>query len=187
MTLVAGLAERVGDTIFNSSVMVQPDGRVDTYRKVHLFWDEKTIFAAGDLGFPVQTAGGIEMGMMVCFDWIFPEAARSLALSGARILCHPSNLVLPYCPEAMLTRSLENRVFSITSNRVGFEERIPGKRLDFIGSSQIVSPLGKRLASLGRDETGACMAEIDTVETDKALTPRNDLWEDRRPDVYRLD
>jgi predicted amidohydrolase len=184
--IVAGLAERHDDRLFNSSVMVHPDGRIDVYRKVHLFWDEKLIFTPGDLGFPLQTVGDIPAGMMVCFDWIFPESARTLALAGAQLVCHPSNLVLPYCPEAMITRSLENRIFTITTNRTGVEERIPGQRLEFIGSSQIVSPSGERLASLDRTETGACTAEIDIVETSKTLTPRNDLWEDRRPETYTL-
>ena len=53
----------------------------------------------------------VKIGMMICFDWIFPEVARSLALKGAEIICHPSNLVLPHCPKAMKIRSLENRVF----------------------------------------------------------------------------
>lgn len=186
VTLVAGLSELQGEDLFNSSVMVHPDGRVDLYRKVHLFWDEKSIFTPGDLGFPLQSIRGIETGMMICFDWVFPEAARTLALAGAHLICHPSNLVLPYCPAAMVTRSIENRVFTITSNRAGIEERIEGQRLEFIGSSQIVSPSGERLAHLGREETGACTAEIDMVQTSKILTPRNDLWEDRRVDTYKL-
>ena len=70
---------------------------------------------------------GVKVGVMICFDWRFPETARSLALKGAEIIAHPSNLVLPHCPQAMITRCLENRIFAITADRVGEEERIPGE------------------------------------------------------------
>ena len=185
LTVVAGLAERAADALFNSSVLFRPDGSREIYRKVHLFLDEKSIFDPGDLGFPVFRACGTTIGMMICFDWIFPEAARSLALAGAEILCHPSNLLLPWCPAAMITRSQENRVFALTSNRIGREERTENP-VDFIGMSQIVSPQGELLTRLGTAEEGAATATLRIVEQDKLMTPRNDLWEDRRPDQYRL-
>ena len=184
-TIVAGLAERSGDALYNSSVLVRPDGTREVYRKVHLFSDEKLVFTPGDLGFPVFAACGTEVGMMVCFDWLFPESARSLALAGARVLCHPSNLVLPWCPQAMITRCLENRVFALTANRIGTEHRT-GEALTFIGLSQVVSPGGDVLIRLGSDEPGVAAAEIDPGATDKQVTPRNHLWRDRRPDAYRL-
>ena len=185
-TIVAGLAEKSGDKLYNSSVLIRPDGTREIYRKVHLFLDEKAIFDPGDLGFPVFPACGTTVGMMICFDWIFPEAARSLALAGARIICHPSNLVLPWCPDAMITRCQENRVFGLTANRVGREART-GSPLEFIGLSQVVSPLGKRLDQVPRKVTGTATATIQLADTNKMLTPRNDLWEDRRPDQYNLD
>lgn len=185
-TIVAGLAEKSGDKLFNSSVLIRPDGTREIYRKVHLFLDEKSIFDPGDLGFPVFEACGTTIGMMICFDWIFPEAARSLALAGARILCHPSNLLLPWCPAAMITRCQENRVFGLTANRVGCEERT-GQRLDFIGLSQVVSPLGERLDQVPEKVTGTAQAAISLVDTNKLFTPRNDLWDDRRPDQYYRD
>ena len=82
------LAERAGDDLFNSSVLVRPNGETETYRKVHLFYEETTLFTPGDLGFPVfdvETRDGTpyRLGMMVCFDWYFPEAARSLARDAA--------------------------------------------------------------------------------------------------------
>ena len=184
-TLVAGLAERAGDAVYNSAVLIRPDGSREIYRKVHLFDREKEIFAPGDLGFPVFTACGAKIGLMVCFDWIFPEAARSLALAGAQILCHPSNLLLPWCPAAMITRCQENRVFAVTSNRVGHEDRT-GQRLDFIGMSEIVSPLGDILKRMGREEEGAVVADIDLDTIEKQVTPRNHIFDDRRPDQYRM-
>ncbi len=131
-TLVAGLAERAGDRVFNSAVLMRPDGTHELYRKVHLFWDEKLVFDPGNLGFPVFTACGTTIGVMICFDWIFPEAARTLALRGAQLICHPSNLVLPHCPNSMPVRALENRVFTLTANRVGREHRTAAP-LVFIG------------------------------------------------------
>ena len=183
--LVAGLAERAGDQLFNSALLIRPDGSWETYRKVHLFWNEKDIFAPGDLGFPVFEACGTTIGLMICFDWVFPEAARSLALRGAKLLCHPSNLLLPYCYDAMITRCVENRVFAATSNRVGTEHRT-AEAVTFNGLSQIVSPGGERLDSCAGTGTGMAASTIDPDDTSKRLTPRNDLWEDRRPDAYAL-
>ncbi len=194
-TIIAGVAELAAgssengledtsEKIFNSSVLIRPDGTREIYRKIHLFLDEKKIFDAGDLGFSVVEACGIKVGMMICFDWIFPEAARTLALMGAQVLAHPSNLVLPYCPEAMITRSLENRVFSLTANRIGREMRSDSP-LEFIGLSQVVSPSGQLMARLGNNETGAATATINIVETDKKITAANDIFADRRPQYYR--
>ncbi|MBN2356300.1 acyltransferase, partial [candidate division KSB1 bacterium] len=121
--LVAGLAERSGDKIFNSAILIGPKGYIATYRKIHLFDEEKTWFDAGDHPFAVHDIGIAKIGMMICFDWIFPESVRSLALQGADIICHPANLVLPYCQRAMTTRCLENGVFAITANRIGVEQR----------------------------------------------------------------
>ena len=166
-------------------MLFRPDGSRDIYRKVHLFMDEKSIFTPGDLGFPVFEACGTTIGMMICFDWIFPEAARSLSLAGAEIICHPSNLLLPWCQAAMVTRCQENMVYAMTSNRVGSENRT-GTELTFSGRSQVVSPLGERLAGLDKDETGAAVTTLELVEKDKLFTPGNDLWKDRRPGSYRL-
>jgi predicted amidohydrolase len=189
VTIVAGLAELAksgeGARCYNSAVLCRPDGSCGLYRKVHLFWDEKSWFAPGDLGLPVFRACGTTLGLMICFDWIFPEAARSLALAGAAVICHPSNLVLPHCPDAMITRCLENRVFAITANRVGQESRA-GQTLRFIGQSQVVSPRGELLAACAGSGAGAAIARIDPATIDKRVTPRNDLFADRRPESYRL-
>jgi len=185
-TLVAGLAEVCGDNLYNSAVLVRPDGSRGLYRKVHLFGEEKALFTPGDLGFPIFAACGTTVGLMICFDWLFPEAARSLALGGAEILCHPSNLLLPWCQAAMITRCQENMVVAVTSNRIGTENRT-GTPLTFSGRSQIVSRLGERLAARGADDTGAAVAMVPIIEKDKLFTPHNDLWGDRRPDMYRTD
>lgn len=183
--IVAGLAERAGKKAYNSAVLVGPRGLIGTYRKAHLFWDEKKIFAKGDTPFKVYKAGGVRVGMMICFDWLFPEAARTLSLLGAEVICHPSNLVLPYCPQAMITRSLENRVFTITANRVGTEERVSGKSLKFIGTSQVTSPDGEVLFRAGSKREEARAVEIDPARARKKLiTPLNDIFKDRRKDLF---
>jgi predicted amidohydrolase len=121
---------------------------------------------------------------MICFDWRFPEMARLLALEGADLIAHPANLVHPYCQDAMITRSLENAVFTITSSRTG-SERVEGTAIRFAGRSQIVSPRGERLAQAGPEEECVRTAEIDpTAARDKRVTERNDLLLDRRPDLY---
>ncbi|MFH1007420.1 MAG: nitrilase-related carbon-nitrogen hydrolase [Candidatus Latescibacterota bacterium] len=182
--IVAGMAERAGGKVFNTAVLLAPSGPARVYRKAHLFDEEKRWFEPGDTGFEVIDIGKARIGMMVCFDWMFPEVSRILALRGADILCHPANLVLPYCPDAMVTRCIENRVFAVTCNRIGVEER-GGRRLRFIGSSQIVNPTGQVLVRAERDEERVYVAEIDpTLARDKQLTAHNALLGDRRVDLY---
>jgi predicted amidohydrolase len=184
--VVLGFAERSGGSVFNSSIMIGPDGAFAVYRKLQLFLDEKDIFEPGDRPPEVVEAGGARLGMMVCFDWIFPEVARTLALAGADILCHPSNLVLPYCQDAMVTRCIESRVFAVTANRVGAEERA-GRALEFTGMSQVVSPTGRILARAGGTDEEVLVVDIDPADArDKAVTPANDVLADRRPGLYRL-
>lgn len=185
MFIVAGMAERVGTKTFNSAALFGPDGHIGTYRKTHLFYEEKLWFEPGDTGFKVYDIGGTKLGLMVCFDWIFPESARTLALMGADIICHPSNLVLPYCPDAMPYRCLENRVFAITCNRTGFEERGGKKRLTFIGKSEIVSPKGEIVQRASDVEDALIVVDIDPLHArDKQLNRYNDLLGDRRPEMY---
>ncbi|MBN2379016.1 hypothetical protein JXM67_04360 [candidate division WOR-3 bacterium] len=182
--VVAGVAEKSADTLYNSAVLFDPSGYVATYRKIHLFDKEKEIFTTGDLGFPVFDAGEAKIGMMVCFDWIYPESARSLAVTGADIVCHPANLVLPYCPRAAVTRSIENRVFYLLADRIGAEKRLNAE-LTFIGQSEIIDPKGNVLASLETEEA-LITAEIDPAQArDKFVTPRNDILNDRKPEFYR--
>lgn len=187
MFIAAGINEKVKKKAFNSSILVGPKGFIGVYRKAHLFWNEKKIFSPGDTPFEVYDIGRAKVGMMICFDWVFPEAARTLALKGAEVILHPSNLVLPYCPQAMITRSLENRVFSITANRVGTEERIKGKELRFIGTSQVTAFNGEVLCRAGRRKPEAGVVEIDPKKARaKDITPLNNLFKDRRKDLFLL-
>jgi predicted amidohydrolase len=179
-----GFAENSG-RLYNSAALVGPSGLLGLYRKVHLYFREKIFFTPGDLGFPVFSLPFGKVGMMICFDWIFPESARSLALGGAELILHPSNLVLPHCPDAMVTRCLENRVFSATANRVGAEDR-GGISLSYIGRSEIVSPSGEILTRLDSDKAQTSVVEIDlSVARNKNLNEFNNLMGDRFPDRYR--
>lgn len=187
MHIVAGINERAGKKVYNSAILVGPKGLTGLYRKGHLFWNEKKIFSPGDTGLNVYDIGKAKVGLMVCFDWIFPEVARTLALRGADILCQPSNLVLPYCPQAMITRSIENRVYSLVANRVGVEERVKGSRLEFIGQSEVVAPDGEVLWRAGGKRGASKAVEIDPrLARDKSITPLNNLFKDRRRDLFEL-
>jgi predicted amidohydrolase len=186
VNLVFGMAERDGEKFFNSSVLVTPGGDFQTYRKLHLFDREKLWFSPGDGELEVFDIGLSKVGMMICFDWIFPEVARILALKGAEIICHPSNLIIPgYCQNTMITRSVENRVFAITANRTGSEEK-KGVKLSFTGNSQIVDPKGNILAKADGCQEGVWTVDIDPgLAQDKKFTPNNHLFDDRRPEFYR--
>jgi len=182
--IAGGLAEKSGEGIFNSAVLVSPDGYVGKYRKVHLFFEEKLWFDPGNEGFSVYDTGVCKVGIMICFDWFFPESMRALSLMGADIICHPANLVLSFCQDAMKTRSLENHVFAITANRTGTESR-GGKSLHFTGMSQITGPDGRVLFRAGEDSEEVGAAEIDPMAArDKKLNIHNNLFTDRRPGYY---
>jgi predicted amidohydrolase len=188
-TIVAGIAELAGERLYNSAVIVTPNGWLGTYRKTHLFAEETLWFAPGDSGFRVWTGTdrrgqSYRLGVMVCFDWYFPESARALALSGADVVAHPSNLVLPHCPDSMPVRALENRVFTATANRVGTEATSRGA-LTFIGRSRICSPRGAVLAEASAVLPDVLTVEIDPREArDKTLNPYNNLFGARRPSLY---
>ena len=189
MVIVGGFAERDGDALYNSAATVFPDGRVELYRKVHLFAEEKVHFTPGNLGFPVLRWGErLRLGVMICYDWRFPEAARTLALRGAQVIAHPSDLVAAprLWQPVMRTRSFENRVFTITANRNGVERR-GDEELIFHGCSQIVAPNGSVLAEAGEADEGWIVSRIDPARADeKAFSSWNDIITDRRPESYAL-
>jgi len=182
--LVSGFTERHKDKCFNSSVLIGPQGLIHLYRKLHLFNTEKNCFDEGDIPLQVNAVMDSKIGMMVCYDWVFAEVSRKLALQGADIICHPSNLVLSYCQQVMLTRSLENRVFSITSNRTGVEKR-PHGDLKFTGKSQLVAPNGDLLFRATTQKESLHVIDIDPAYArDKSLTALDNVFDDRRPQYY---
>jgi len=182
--LAYGFAESDRGKLYNSAALVGPSGLVGFYRKVHLYDREHLLFEKGGGGFPVFDLPFGKVGIMVCFDWIYPESARTLALKGAQLILHPANLVLPFCPDAMVTRCLENRVFAATADRVGVENRC-GFELKFIGKSEIVSPNGTILKRLSEDREEVAVVDIDLSEAlNKRVNQYNDLLAGRCPDQY---
>ena len=184
--LVAGLPERDGSRFYNSAVLIGPKGYTGVYRKVHLFDEEKRWFHPGNRGFKVYSIGKIQLGIMICFDWFFPEAARSLALAGADIIAHPANLILPHGPNAMVTRCIENRVFIVTANRIGSEQRGGRRQLTYIGQSEVVDPRGRILVRGPSNRETIRVVEIDPRQArNKRVTSRNHLFKDRRTELYK--
>jgi len=184
--IVTGFTEKARDRYFNSSLLIGPRGVEHIYRKLHLFNEETRWFDAGDVPLQVNRLRDVRIGMMVCFDWAFPEVTRVLALQGADIICHPSNLVLGYCQQTMLTRCLENKVYAITTNRYGFDKR-PHGSLRFTGRSQIVAPGGTLLHRSVSQSDELYIMDIDPkLARDKSITPRNEVLRDRRPEYYSI-
>jgi len=184
--IVGGFVEKDDNKIYNSAMLVSKTDVIGVYRKVHLYYKEKLWFSPGDKKLKVYEINNFKVGMMICFDWIFPETARSLALLGADIIAHSANLVLPFCQKAMVTRCLENRVFAITSNRIGNEMR-GEDNFTFTGGSQITSYNGEILSSAPTDKAYIDFVEIEVENTrDKKLNEFNDLLADRRPDYYQF-
>lgn len=179
--IVSGFLERENNKLYNSSILIGPEGIVGKYRKIHLFWNEFDFFEKGNLGLPVFDLGFCKIGMLICFDWIFPEVWRILALKGADIICHPSNLVLPYAQQAVPVQGMINRTFNITANRYGTERDVT-----FSGKSFFSDPLGKTLAlaSPNRDEVNFQQLNIELARN-KMITPRNHAFDDRIPEFYK--
>ncbi len=184
IAIVAGLAEKDKGNLYNSAVFVTPSGKVYTYRKAHLFCDEKFYFSRGNTKFQAYKYKNTKIGMLICFDYIFPEATRSLVLKGAEIICQPSNLILPYAERVTISRAIENRVFIILANRIGFEKR-GKKHIQFIGGSQIVSPTGEVLAKAAHDSEEIKIVNIyHKLAINKNVTRYNNILKDRRTDLY---
>lgn len=185
--VVGGFIEKDGNQIFNSSMIVSDNEVLGSYRKLHLYYKEKLWFSPGNKPLETYDIKNIKVGIMICFDWFFPETIRSLALLGAEIIAHPANLVLPYCQNAMVTRCLVNRVFAVTSNRIGNEAR-GEDNFTFTGGSQITSYKGEVLSSAPKDQPHIDFVEIDVTQArDKNLNKYNNIFEDRRTKLYSLE
>ncbi len=194
MNIVGGFLERDDKRrLYNSAWLIGPEGIFASYRKMHLFNDEKDIFEAGTEQSPITRIGPMKhtrnqaarLGMMVCFDWVFPDDWGRLAWgkgdgTGAQVIAHPVNLVIPdACPNAVRTRAMENRVFIISAGRVGTDPGPEGE-IEFVAGSRIVAPDGTILAAGPDDRPGCDMVEIDPEwADDKFITPRNHVLRER--------
>lgn len=185
--VVCGMLERDGDALRNSAVLVGPGGLIGTYRKTHLpFLGVDRFVVAGD-ELPVYDTPLGRIGIEICYDLRFPEVTRTLALRGADLIAHPTNFPLAARPQTEFftrARAAENRVYLLTSNRVGKETWA-----EFCGWSQIVDPYGTRLAEAGVDDETLLVAEIDLErarDKDYVIAGEYELYlfGDRRPGVY---
>lgn len=184
--IVWGTPEKSGRKLYNTAVLSTPEGKHHLYRKTHLFFREKLLFDPGNSGLKVFKWRGYRIGIMICFDWIFPEAARTLALKRCQVICHPSNLVMKYCQAAMITRSIENGIYTATANRIGRETNA-GLSLTFTGRSQVTDYRGKRLLTFSKTEESFKIVKIKPEMSDtKKVNQYNSLLTDRRPDCYKL-
>jgi beta-ureidopropionase len=177
--VVAGLSEKTAEGPYDSGVVFSGGRHLATYRKIHLYGKDKEWFLPGKEEPKVVEFNNYRFGMILGFDWAFPEVTRILALKGAQIIFHPNSLLQSYCHRAMITRSIENRIFTATSSRVG-EDR--GFR--FIGGSQVTDPRGHVLLRMDYDEEDIAWIDIEPAAADNKVIEGNDIIKDRRPELY---
>ena len=183
--VIAGFLEKENDRLYNSCVFISPEQETPIfYRKTHLFYEEKNLFTAGDGPFPflANMTKEVRIGGMICYDWRFPEITRLLALQGADIVVCPSNLVTSIWQTVMPARSIENKIFTLVANRCGKE-----KNLIFAGRSAIYDPFGNLVAEAGDDSEEVLLCTIDPmIARDKTINAYNDIFRDRRKELYTL-
>jgi len=191
LIVVAGITERVGDRLFNSAVVLGPQGHLGTYRKLHLWGNEHLFFEAGDLGLPVFDSVHGRLGVVICYDGWFPETYRLLAMRGADIVCMPTNWVpmagQPAGRPAMantlaMANAHANGLSLICANRIGLEREQP-----FIGQSLIIGSDGWPLAGpASTNSEELLIARIDVMRSrrQRQLNAFNHVLRDRRDDLY---
>ena len=185
---VVGMLETEGSTLYNTAVLIGPEGVIGRYRKSHIACIGVDRFTApGNESYEVFDTPVGRIGLQICYDWRFPEITRVLALEGAEMIIHPTNSPVPareiaeYITRA---RAAENAVFFVTANRCGSESGTA-----FFGWSQIVDPLGRRVVEAGAEET-VITADLDLrLARDKIIEPQHGgynvaLFDDRRPELY---
>ena len=203
LTLVASLFERRAAGVFhNTAAVIDGDrGYVGKYRKMHIPDDpryyEKFYFTPGDLGFRSFHTRPAELGVLVCWDQWYPEAARLTALRGAEVLLYPT--AIGWHPEEKETHGAEqqsawetmqrshaiaNGCFVLAVNRVGFEPDPAGRGgIEFWGRSFLVAPDGRVLLRAPEDREAVLVAEIDLAQIDRARVGWP-FFRDRRIDAY---
>lgn len=191
MTIVAGIAEREGDNLYNSAAIVGPRGLIGRHRKNHLWGAENLFFEPGNMGMPVFNTGAGRIACAICYDMWFPETFRLAALQGADLLCVATNWVpMPQQPPGMpmmanilaMAGAHANSMFVAAADRVGVERGQP-----FLGNSLIVSHTGWPLsgpASTDREEIIMADVNLADARRKRSMNEFNQLLRDRRTDVY---
>ena len=179
--IVASILERADDKIYNTAVLIDPGGELLTkYRKIHLFMEEQDYIAHGREYAVVDTKFG-KVGLMICYDAIFPEIARRLALQGVGIIFMPANWPDPFLPQWMLatsTRALDNQIWLVATNRIGADNKFT-----YFGRSRTVNPYGDSVVECGEMEE-VLVATVDGKVTEEFKEIVNFL-KDRQPGAYR--
>jgi N-carbamoylputrescine amidase len=197
VVLPLSVFERAGNALFNTVVMVDADGsRMGIYRKSHIpdgpGYTEKYFFSPGDTGFRVWNTQHGRVGVGICWDQWFPEAARAMALAGAQCIIYPTAIGSePADPSwdssrhwqrVMQGHAAANIIPVMAANRVGHEKGSTTE-ITFYGSSFIADYTGEIVAEAGRDSEEVISAEFD-VAAIEALRTSWGLFRDRRPDLY---
>jgi len=174
--------EKVESILYNSAVLVGPDGEVvGEYQKVHLRGEERMAFRAGYRMAPFETDFGL-VGLMIGWDLAFPEVARSLVLEGAEVLAVLADWEEPHVAEwrtYLLARAYENAVFVAGANRVGAEPSYT-----FFGQSAVIGPKGRIRATVDEAVEGYAVARIDLDEV-RRQREETQILQCRQPNAYR--
>ena len=175
--IIGTIPEIENDIIYNTAIVVGPNGYMGKQRKLHLSKLEQQFFTPGN---KIRTfdLNGTRIGIVTCFDSWYPEVARMLCSNGAQILCQPANFGGDMTLNIMRTRAIENLVYTITANRIG-EEKSGDITATFRGESQIVDPRGNILAKTDNSEN-TTIIEIDAElakQKDTEMCNFNDEWQ----------
>jgi predicted amidohydrolase len=186
LTIVAGVAERDGDRVYNTQAFIDPSGEiVASYRKTHLFVlapnDESSCYIRGDK-FVSVASSGFNFGLSICYDLRFPEVSRALALDhGANVLLVSSAWPLPrveHLRALAVARAIENQSYLVLANRTGVDAGVT-----CCGMSAIIDPSGVTLASASGDHEELLIAEI-SIEVIAAVRDKIPVFANRRTDLY---
>jgi len=198
VVLPVSFFERSNNSFFNSMAMMDADGScLGIYRKSHIpdgpGYSEKYYFSPGDTGFRVWNTRYARLGVGICWDQWFPEAARAMALMGAEALLYPTAIGSEPHFEDLDSRDHWQRVMQghaaanllplIASNRVGWEDGASCE-LTFYGSSFIADHTGAKVAEANRDDQAIITAQFDMEEIRQARISWG-VYRDRRPDLYQ--
>lgn len=189
VTIICGTLEAEGEEVFNSSLLMTPDGRRFKYRKMHLPFLGIDRFATPGPDAPwVVEVDGLRIGVLICYDLRFPEAARMCALDGADLITLPTNwpVGVNFHPGIFApARAAENHCYLLAADRVGVERGVT-----FIGRSLLLDYDGKQLGMAGETAEELLVGEIDPEAargTHVRRRPGEHEWDtiaDRRPGLY---